>query len=102
MIRRPPRSTLFPYTTLFRSYATTNRQRAVRAVADESDVVIVLGSDHSSNSRRQSTRLHSTHTPTSHTDLCLDLRAEWLDGVSTLSVSAGAPVPPAAGQGPVP
>src|SRR5260221_7886988 len=41
MIRRPPRSTLFPYTTLFRSdicYATQNRQDAVKVLAPQVDV----------------------------------------------------------------
>src|SRR3712207_8438280 len=56
MIRRPPRSTLFPYTTLFRSddicYATTNRQAAVKQLAQECDLVLVIGSQNSSNSQR--------------------------------------------------
>src|SRR2546430_12163654 len=36
MIRRPPRSTLFPYTTLFRSLATTARGRPAASIAGES------------------------------------------------------------------
>src|SRR5260221_639416 len=89
MIRRPPRSTLFPYTTLFRSqvrepkqqdicYATQNRQDAVKVLAPQVDVLIVVGSPTSSNSNRlreladrKSTRLNSSHTVISYAVFCL-------------------------------
>src|SRR5437763_9603499 len=63
MIRRPPRSTLFPYTTLFRS-AGVELERHVGAVvgridhelvADQSRIEIAVGGD------RKSTRLNSSH-----------------------------------------
>src|SRR2546429_1321557 len=70
MIRRPPRSTLFPYTTLFRSW---NAQRAGQAhVVDErlveihADVEIVLGRED-----RKSTRLNSSHGYISYAVFCL-------------------------------
>src|SRR5256885_9775793 len=49
MIRRPPRSTLFPYTTLFRSLEAAKRRLDVHAVVDDAvenrltDLVVVLG-----------------------------------------------------------
>src|SRR3712207_7981495 len=43
MIRRPPRSTLFPYTTLFRSHAGDGSQRAEEALGEEDAIV---GPDH--------------------------------------------------------
>src|SRR5215204_6056192 len=61
MIRRPPRSTLFPYTTLFRSRlharADPVRHRQVRAGPDRRD--------------RKSTRLNSSHTVISYAVFCL-------------------------------
>src|SRR5438034_5844950 len=68
MIRRPPRSTLFPYTTLFRSVSRSQtwrrRSRSLRVVrrrygeaADRSD--------------RKSTRLNSSHTVISYAVFCL-------------------------------
>src|SRR5436190_16206118 len=66
MIRRPPRSTLFPYTTLFRSVAAEVCQRddlAGRAVA---------GGGHGGQDRdRKSTRLNSSHTVISYAVFCL-------------------------------
>src|SRR5690625_7201544 len=41
MIRRPPRSTLFPYTTLFRSYFSTDTTAALRAAEVEADVILM-------------------------------------------------------------
>src|SRR5947207_6198927 len=70
MIRRPPRSTLFPYTTLFRSqldFAVVEPTRKIhRAVNVEQGVVIeVLNLD------RKSTRLNSSHTVISYAVFCL-------------------------------
>src|SRR5260221_10343636 len=83
MIRRPPRSTLFPYTTLFRSH----RQRAVaRILADGEarigDVRHAVGADRDPVDRavvkevrdvedRKSTRLNSSHTVISYAVFCL-------------------------------
>src|SRR5437763_10241769 len=65
MIRRPPRSTLFPYTTLFRSLHR-RQHRAVRrrAVAD-------LGGRGSAGLDRKSTRLNSSHRCISYAVFCL-------------------------------
>src|SRR3989442_11111683 len=65
MIRRPPRSTLFPYTTLFRSPATDvrGRHRAARRVRDDHH--------HRPHGDRKSTRLNSSHVRISYAVFCL-------------------------------
>src|SRR5260221_10803644 len=66
MIRRPPRSTLFPYTTLFRSRlkgGARNEHEPSRATA--------LRDPRSSNRDRKSTRLNSSHTVISYAVFCL-------------------------------
>src|SRR2546422_5309706 len=67
MIRRPPRSTLFPYTTLFRSQTGRARQIAhrARAVGEAHD-----GSDGIAGDRK-STRLNSSHGYISYAVFCL-------------------------------
>src|SRR5256885_3072961 len=63
MIRRPPRSTLFPYTTLFRS--------ALRGL-DAVDLGFEQGAEHVCLSRdRKSTRLNSSHLVISYAVFCL-------------------------------
>src|SRR5476649_205707 len=61
MIRRPPRSTLFPYTTLFRSLGHFGNSRDQRLGRDDA------GED----SDRKSTRLNSSHTVISYAVFCL-------------------------------
>src|SRR5436190_18570436 len=66
-IRRPPRSTLFPYTTLFRSAA----DRA-RALADHGEAVALRRHrDGRHQQDRKSTRLNSSHTVISYAVFCL-------------------------------
>src|SRR5690349_22815850 len=73
MIRRPPRSTLFPYTTLFRSFAGADVGAAepvvlgcdAREVADGADPAQDLLQD------RKSTRLNSSHVEISYAVFCL-------------------------------
>src|ERR1051326_7819324 len=62
MIRRPPRSTLFPYTTLFRSLATATQRRSVIRHAR---LVDYEPSPSTSARDRKSTRLNSSHIPLS-------------------------------------
>src|SRR2546430_13080969 len=64
MIRRPPRSTLFPYTTLFRSH-TTNHVGSFRHQRVFSPTVILETTD------RKSTRLNSSHSQISYAVFCL-------------------------------
>src|SRR5471032_1919260 len=66
MIRRPPRSTLFPYTTLFRSRPDPVAPRCARGSAGQRVVV------HGQGARdRKSTRLHSSHITSSYAVFCL-------------------------------
>src|SRR5258708_14078129 len=65
MIRRPPRSTLFPYTTLFRSPFAISGDVAVAAGGTNR----VGGDDHSRD--RKSTRLNSSHQIISYAVFCL-------------------------------
>src|SRR5258707_6562951 len=64
MIRRPPRSTLFPYTTLFRSYTLYQLQRHFFTNA-------LLGQDQLRQRDRKSTRLNSSHANISYAVFCL-------------------------------
>src|SRR5258708_33986458 len=78
MIRRPPRSTLFPYTTLFRSHTAPGiSQRARVAIHRESDVDAhesippAPNPTSTSDSDRKSTRLNSSHQIISYAAFCL-------------------------------
>jgi 4-hydroxy-3-methylbut-2-enyl diphosphate reductase len=75
-------------------YATTNRQQAVRAIADDSDVVLVLGSPNSSNSLRLVEVAQRCGTPAHLIDDASEILPEWLDGVRTVGITAGASAPP--------
>src|SRR5436190_14347921 len=67
MIRRPPRSTLFPYTTLFRSRARARR----RPRQPEDDVRGARRLSRRTHRDRKSTRLNSSHTVISYAVFCL-------------------------------
>src|SRR3712207_7136924 len=74
MIRRPPRSTLFPYTTLFRSEAAHSRQPRARDGAPGDDARLAPPPAESDGERvgdRKSTRLNSSHANISYAVFCL-------------------------------
>jgi 4-hydroxy-3-methylbut-2-en-1-yl diphosphate reductase len=75
-------------------YATTNRQDALRAIAAQSDLVLVVGSGNSSNSLRLVELAQRHGIPSYLIDDARDIRSEWLDGVAVVGVSAGASAPP--------
>ena len=75
-------------------YATTNRQEAVRAIAAESDVMIVLGSANSSNSVRLVEVAQRCGVTAHLVDDATDIAPEWLSGASTIGITAGASAPP--------
>lgn len=75
-------------------YATTNRQQAVRAVADESDLVLVLGSQNSSNSQRLAEVAESAGVPAHLVDDAESVDLGWLAGATRIGVTAGASAPP--------
>jgi 4-hydroxy-3-methylbut-2-enyl diphosphate reductase len=75
-------------------YATTNRQHALQAIADQSDLVLVVGSRNSSNSLRLVELAQRHGTPSYLIDDAGDIRPEWLDGAAVIGVTAGASAPP--------
>ncbi|HET7305161.1 MAG TPA: 4-hydroxy-3-methylbut-2-enyl diphosphate reductase [Segeticoccus sp.] len=76
-------------------YATTNRQQALRAVATDADVVLVVGSTNSSNSRRLVETAQRLGTPAHLIDDAGDLDLNWLVGAHTIGLTAGASAPTA-------
>src|SRR5260221_9818593 len=101
MIRRPPRSTLFPYTTLFRSFLDVNDTRKNVRVEIPSDIVDAeinrVAQVYSRRARipgdRKSTRLNSSHTVISYAVFCLKktkARTLKVDGTKATTVSSTA------------
>jgi 4-hydroxy-3-methylbut-2-enyl diphosphate reductase len=81
-LREPARSDI--------CYATTNRQAAVKDLARKAKVVVVVGSENSSNSQRLkdcAEQVGAEAYLVDHPDL---VRAEWFDGIETIGVTAGA------------
>ncbi|MCA9037180.1 MAG: 4-hydroxy-3-methylbut-2-enyl diphosphate reductase [Planctomycetaceae bacterium] len=74
-------------------YATTNRQDAVKQLVERGDVLIVLGSQNSSNSRRLMEIGASRGVPSYLIDGAVEMKAEWFEGVETVVVTAGASAP---------
>ncbi len=74
-------------------YATSNRQEAVRTLSREADLVLVVGSSNSSNSRRLA-ELAADEGVASHLiDGPADIDLDWFGGVETVAVTAGASAP---------
>ncbi|KQV07513.1 4-hydroxy-3-methylbut-2-enyl diphosphate reductase [Leifsonia sp. Root112D2] len=75
-------------------YATQNRQVAIKKVAEEADVVIVVGSANSSNSvRLVEVALENGAKAAYRVDYASEVKQEWLDGAATVGVTSGASVP---------
>lgn len=74
-------------------YATTNRQHALKAVAAQSDVVLVVGSGNSSNSVRLVELAHRAGTPAYLVDDATSIRPEWVQDADVVGLSAGASAP---------
>ena len=74
-------------------YATTNRQIAVKQLANECELVLVIGSTNSSNSNRL-VEVASEHGAASHLiDNHEQVKEEWLRGVQTVGITSGASAP---------
>src|SRR3712207_8971872 len=75
MIRRPPRSTLFPYTTLFRSAVAVRQVHRVEGLGERADLVDLhqqrVGGLPGDAVDRKSTRLNSSHANISYAVFCL-------------------------------
>lgn len=74
-------------------YATQNRQDAVKALAGQSDVVIVVGSPNSSNSNRLREVAQNQGVAAYMVDNASELKPEWLAGKDRIGVTAGASAP---------
>jgi 4-hydroxy-3-methylbut-2-enyl diphosphate reductase len=74
-------------------YATENRQTAVKHVASEADLLLVVGSDNSSNSKRLVEVARSLGTSAHLIDSYRNIEPGWLQGVKTIALTAGASAP---------
>src|SRR2546422_4154791 len=101
MIRRPPRSTLFPYTTLFRSEREQHRRQSAAALEpprDDEPVTTVAALAADDDEDRKSTRLNSSHGYISYAVFCLKKKkAYWPSAAAprypTCRVCPGAALP---------
>ena len=76
-------------------YATQNRQDAVREMASQVDVLVVVGSKNSSNSTRLKELAEKLGTPGYLTDCAEDIEPQWFEGKTSVGVTAGASAPEA-------
>ncbi len=74
-------------------YATTNRQAAIQALAERSDVLLVVGSENSSNTRALVRVGTNAGIPTYRVDSQDDIDPSWLDAADVVGVTAGASAP---------
>ena len=74
-------------------YATTNRQEAVRRLAEAADLVLIVGSKNSSNSNRLREVAELRHTPAHLIDDAREIDWQWFAGVQRVGISAGASAP---------
>ena len=75
-------------------YATQNRQVAIKKVAQEAELVIVVGSANSSNTvRLVDVALEHGAKAAYRVDYASEIKQEWLDGIATVGVTSGASVP---------
>ncbi|VWX46951.1 4-hydroxy-3-methylbut-2-enyl diphosphate reductase [Novosphingobium sp. 9U] len=76
-------------------YATSNRQAAVKEIAPQCDMVLVIGAPNSSNSLRLVEVAERCGKPAHMIQRATDIDPAWLDGVATLGITAGASAPEA-------
>jgi 4-hydroxy-3-methylbut-2-enyl diphosphate reductase len=84
-IEAPPRDDI--------CYATQNRQEAVKELASIADLILVIGSDNSSNSNRLVEVARSLGAPAYLVDDESEILPEWLEGRETVGVTSGASAP---------
>jgi 4-hydroxy-3-methylbut-2-enyl diphosphate reductase len=76
--------------------ATSKRQKASVGVAERVDLMLVIGGYHSANTNRLAQICQATGTRTEHIETADELRGDWLEGVETVGITAGASTPPEA------
>ena len=74
-------------------YATTNRQHAVKELAKQSDLVIVVGSKNSSNSNRLAELASRMGVSSKLIDDAADIDPQWLENINVIGITAGASAP---------
>lgn len=74
-------------------FSTTNRQMAIKEIAEKSQVVLVVGSKNSSNSNRLREVAEAAGAKAYLIDGADEIKKEWLEGVDTVGVTAGASAP---------
>jgi 4-hydroxy-3-methylbut-2-enyl diphosphate reductase len=74
-------------------YATQNRQNAVKALSKEVELVLVVGAQNSSNSVRLLEVAKTTGVKARRIESAAELKAEWLEGVRNIGITAGASAP---------
>ncbi len=74
-------------------YATTNRQNAVKALLPEIDLLLVIGSENSSNSNRLVDVARTAGVPAYLIEDVTAIREEWLEGAATVGLTSGASAP---------
>lgn len=74
-------------------YATQNRQDAIKTLAKDTDLILVVGSPNSSNSNRLKELSEKLGTTAYLIDNASDIKLTWLEGVSNIGISAGASAP---------
>jgi 4-hydroxy-3-methylbut-2-en-1-yl diphosphate reductase len=74
-------------------YATENRQTAVKHVVSDADLLLVVGSENSSNSNRLVEVARNLGRNSHLIDSCKDIQPAWLEGVKTVALTAGASAP---------
>ncbi len=74
-------------------YATTNRQTAIEKIAERADVLLVVGSENSSNTQALVRVGTNAGVPTYRIDSASDIDPSWLDGAEVVGVTAGASAP---------
>src|SRR5436305_6479911 len=95
MLRRPPRSTLFPYTTLFRSSGPSDETATSLARAAASPRHALFEAIGAVPEDRKSTRLNSSHVRISYAVFCLKKKtSDTLDIVRTISIRQAGPLLP--------
>ncbi len=74
-------------------YATQNRQNAVKVMADEVDLVLVLGAPNSSNTLRLVEVARANGIPAKRIESVNEIQLEWLNGIKRIGITAGASAP---------
>ncbi len=74
-------------------YATTNRQEAISALAEQCDAILVVGSENSSNTQALVRVAREMGVPAYRIDSAADIQDEWLQGSAVVGLTAGASAP---------